>query len=263
MKKFIINTLFIFISCFIIYEVLSFVSGTSLNILLQRFAVQLLDSDNHYPCMQGGWVTPLPTQTVNLYSPAAIQNLLAQIQKDLPQCKKILRADQILHASDLVAQDQSQLTQAINNQQQLKQALMAQKNNPALQWVSPTQATFFVAGMNKNNKLYVCQAAFNGNLYPGQYSNQGCIITYGGRSYTTQSYTLLNLFKPAQWRSSSTSLPNSNIIIPGGTENYHTIGICRAYVAGELHLGKIINTGCNIAVDQQEIVIRPFEFLTY
>ena len=115
----------------------------------------------------------------------------------------------------ILQQQQSSSTALNNLQNQLNklQAQIAQYNSPDFKmftWAasdgSTTPENAFVAAMNGDTPLYICQAVYSdsntyGNpvLDPGVLSDNGCVITYGGQAYLAPTYSVLVSTSTGGW----------------------------------------------------------------
>ncbi|HYF97628.1 MAG TPA: DM9 repeat-containing protein [Coxiellaceae bacterium] len=116
----------------------------------------------------------------------------------------------------------------------------------------------FAAGKD----LYVCQAQWQANNYPGQYVNGVCRLTYAGSVFDVKKFVLLSSNAKGQWIDSikAKQLPAKPIY--GGFENGAPMAICRINVEDVTHLGKVVNGSvCDVALSNQEMSFHKYEVL--
>jgi hypothetical protein len=161
------------------------------------------------------------------------------------------------------------------------------KENSVFTWQAasdnavPKQA--FVAGENQGGNVYICQAGYVGNMYPGQLTAKGCLITYGGQSVLINfPYNILVSKQLGYWASPDEALaapdiapknasdipplpilelnsqlnvvsnPSSAQPVIGGYESGHYLYICRVYINNINYVGKVVSGNCNVAWKNKE-----------
>ncbi len=179
---------------------------------------------------------------------------------------------------------------------QIKQRLLQLQQQEAVQpavnptvnlaWVDadngdiPKQA--IMAANSNGNKVYICHTEYLQGVHPGQLTDKGCLISYGGRAITQTHYQVLTGNAAVKWQPASALQaylqpympfnamvvisPPSNVNgspVQGGYEPDHALYICRAIFNNEIHVGKTFGLGrnCNIGVDGAEVLVPTFEVL--
>ncbi len=152
--------------------------------------------------------------------------------------------------------------------------------NSNLRWIDATAGKVppkaVNAGLNNDTGLYICHTDYIGGTHPGQWVQQGCLISYGGSAFTQPQFQVLinnDNNQPVIWKDSRALqpyltgfyIPQGNMDSPvvGGSENNHPLYICRAMYNNAIHLGKVFGDGrnCNIAIDGSEVLAGTFEVL--
>lgn len=154
-----------------------------------------------------------------------------------------------------------------------------------LRWVDQKEGNspaVLVIDLN-GKKQKICNAFFQKGTHPGTLTQGGCLITYGGDTVIMPVYKVLSGKTNVLWgRVSSEDLLQYQLIqqdpdslvwkkklipIQGGfsdTPNYAKntpLYICKAVYNQETYIGKVVATGCNIAVGSHEIEVADFEVL--
>jgi hypothetical protein len=136
--------------------------------------------------------------------------------------------------------------------------------------------------------IYVCHArAFDG-VQPGQLTKQGCVLTYAGASVVKKNYKVLAGTAKLVWRDPSVMYqdqyaPQSNFygILPQGmkidTKHYvpiiggyeskypnylHPLYICSAQDGDVTHVGKVVGSNCNVAINGKEVLKNNYQVLS-
>lgn len=185
---------------------------------------------------------------------------------------------------------EQQLLQIKQKLLQLRQQDIITKPNQTpidLQWMtlnnSKTPLNAVIGAYANGKPLYICHADYLEGTQPGQLTDQGCMITYGGRIFIRPIYQILTGNHRVIWKASSTVLrfpplmrgpvilsrwPNylpitsgEDIPVPGGYENGHSLYICRAMFNDQIHLGKVVADKCNIAEQGSEVPVATYEVL--
>lgn len=110
--------------------------------------------------------------------------------------------------------------------------------------------------------LVACRAAWRGTLQVGEVRDGGCTFGFGGQQVMADRYEVL-ITSPWMTWAPAVPLALGGIAIGGGSENGDKLYICRAAVAGGLHIGKIKQSalGCNVTDGRREIIAKRFELL--
>lgn len=177
---------------------------------------------------------------------AQIQNLQTTITLQEQQLQQIL---------DALVQNKLRLLQ-------LSSEAPTPDDSPA--WLTSNAALTqaFLAGTNQNHKVYICQALLYGNLYPGQLSAQGCLLTYAGNSKIVDNYSILSNITPYAWMASNQVHAKFTLqAVNGGHEYGHIIHICRVTINNRIQVGKVVSNSCNIAIGHREASWPDFDVL--
>ncbi|MDF2690181.1 MAG: hypothetical protein K0S29_36 [Gammaproteobacteria bacterium] len=223
-------------------------------------------------------------QQANTSSPPAILNEKAQLQSQLCVLQNDAKSQQ---------QSYQKLQQIISNTQSqiqaVQQKLAAAKNSPSstFKWVSASAGNIpkhaFVAAENSGSKVYVCQANYTMNpeeigagntyLYPGSLTANGCMITFGGKSFVENPYKILVSKEAGYWASQDQAgnAPSSSDIsgyvasenkpIIGGFEPNQYIYVCRTNINNVYYIGKVVSGNCNVALQGKEASWPDYQVL--
>lgn len=153
-------------------------------------------------------------------------------------------------------------------------------------------------GYNDRGGIYVCSAEYKEGLHPGQYTAEGCLISYDGAVIVRPNFKLLvGLKGHFAWYSqesfmkrltSSTandwgymvpglvrgSIKQNNLPLIGGYEPVTTgyasdrnimrnLYICRSIIGNRIHIGKVVGNACNIGYRLGEYMLKSFEVLFF
>lgn len=157
-----------------------------------------------------------------------------------------------------------------------------------LKWITITNskipADAFIAAYVDSKPVYICHADYLQGVHPGQLTDKGCMITYGGRSFIQSTYQILTGQDAVVWKSSNAVLrfpifprpiligvpqphypegiaSDNDLPVPGGYENDRVLYICRAIFNNRIHIGKVVADHCNIAEQSIEIPVSTYEVL--
>ncbi|WP_367608107.1 hypothetical protein [Legionella sp. W05-934-2] len=128
-------------------------------------------------------------------------------------------------------------------------------------FVSPPVDNYFVAGINAKGSLGICRGTYKKGLQIGSFQDDQCTISYGGKAFLLSNYTVLKALSTAPkitWRPTpyrALIMPSNSLLLgfeltPSGT--LRTLEACRGIYDNAIHIGKIIDYQCNIAVEEQE-----------
>jgi hypothetical protein len=181
---------------------------------------------------------------------------------------------------------------------------------PAIYWQTITRSAnryhipnnALALGYDKAGALYACNTDYNGGIHPGQYTTNGCLITFGGKDIVQPRFKLLlGATGHTAWYSQTTFQhmtyytrdTNWGFAAPGlGGQDYSqalpVIGgyeptdaryqaynryrqhmppkklyICRGIINNRIHLGKVVSDLCNVAYQNKEYMLKSFEVLFY
>ncbi len=120
-------------------------------------------------------------------------------------------------------------------------------------------------GMFEANTLFVCRAAYQGGIHPGQAKagESGCSFGFGGKRIVATTYDVLQTAPWLTWsRATARNLPDTSIVI--GNEGGEMFYACRAADRDGLHPGKIKRNaaGCSIVSEGREAILDRFEVLS-
>lgn len=139
-------------------------------------------------------------------------------------------------------------------------------------------ANAIVAATANNKSVYICRAVYLQATQPGQLTDKGCLITYGGKALVQPDYQVLTGKQAVIWKGATALLPflrplppylgmavsdNAGVPVQGGYEPDHPLYICRAMYGDNIHVGKVFGDGqqCNIGVDGAEVHVNSYEAL--
>ncbi|WP_425074621.1 DM9 repeat-containing protein [Sagittula sp. S175] len=118
---------------------------------------------------------------------------------------------------------------------------------------------------NDGRALFSCTGMFNGAFHPGKIRQglPGCHIGYGGKEVIVNPYFVTTNGGDA-WVAPRQvgDVPPGAVI--GGGENGSPLYVCRAYVKGGVHPGKIGATtrwNCNAGLGGKEYPVKDYEVL--
>lgn len=98
---------------------------------------------------------------------------------------------------------------------------------------------------------YVCQAYYDGGIYPGSAYNDGCYFPYDNREIVVvKNYRILT-GKRYHWVSASNGDVPKNAFIGGYTADNTPLYICRVDVGGAKYSGQVFLDGCYFTADGQ------------
>lgn len=206
-----------------------------------------------------------------LASPQQLQLQLQSQELDLEQ--------QLLDVKRKLFQlQQEKATQDLNRTTEATQA-----KNEVFKWVDakggkvPDKA--IVAAYYKDQPVYICHADYLEGIHPGQVVKDGCLISYGPKSFVQDKYQVLTGTGKTLWKSADTltryltpavyyssyDVNRDSVAgiypIKGGFETSRTLYICRVMYGDGIHVGKLVENNCNIGVDNVELRLPTYEVL--
>lgn len=165
--------------------------------------------------------------------------------------------------------------------------------NPQLYWVKSSRIDNrhkpIVAIQIHDRHIFICNSSFNHGIHPGFVNSHHCIITYAGRVYKQDQYTVLVgnsrviLWKNAQSRADLRRhyYPATGVILNGmlsphkpllapvitgyehspDNKKFHVLYTCRTFYGSHVYIGKVVSSRCNIAVNGNEISLPEYQQL--
>ena len=236
-----------------------------------------------------------------LYQLQLQEQIIEDRQKEIVKESTMLQRQQILAKQAI----------AVLQKRQKESGLIWQKETAGH---APKNA--IIAGYDSQGAIHICQAYISSlnsaanmpqtrsadvkwyGLHPGQLAAKGCQISYAGKAYLEENYSVLAGQGTVQWQqaniisdltNASNDYDDSNIYsdyramptalsavdidnpnsyntlatpIIGGYERNHPLYICRAIYQNDIHVGKVIKNACNISGDGAEQRIDTYEVLT-
>ncbi len=166
-------------------------------------------------------------------------------------------------------QRMQQLQQEAKNQPAMRPSIITPLNFPTVSdnkdfsWVAIPAKGMPENSFRVNKELYICQAQWQANNYPGQYVNGVCRLTYAGSVFDLKKFVVLtSQHNVGRWLSSTELSNTKQQPIYGGYENGTPVAICRVKVNDVIQIGKVVsNSICNIALTDQEVTFQKYEIL--
>ena len=197
-----------------------------------------------------------------------------------------------------------QAIQLSQTQKQIKQVVQKihtqhiKTTQTGFAWVAASESSHvahaLVVEKTTMGDVYLCQAPYAGNRYPGTLTVKGCLITYGGQAYTIAGFKVLTAQKPISWVAGSlvgkaprfyfnspvvyrpimpfedfTSMPHPAGAKPkqayapilGGFEDGHYLYVCRIMLNGMMHFGKVVGGSCLFPYANKEASMPGYQVL--
>lgn len=160
---------------------------------------------------------------------------------------------------------------AENYPQKMGLFLDGQIENNGLKFMPPPIKNEYIAGISDKGNIGICRGIYMRGLQIGSYQDNQCTISYGGKAVTLTDFTVLTNvtdkpnvhWQPRQYR--AILKPDDNLalgyeIIANGS--IRPLEACRGIHDNIIHVGKMIDSGCNIASGNQEIALKSGCFTT-
>ncbi len=154
---------------------------------------------------------------------------------------------------------------ASNYPQKMELLLDVQLEERGLKFTAPPVNNLFVAGINAKGNIGICRGLYQKGLQIGNYKDNQCTIGYGGKAFALTNYSVLTSvdtkpkvqWLPMQFR--GINIPDENLTLGYeilGTGSMRQLQACRGIYDNAIHIGKVLNAQCNIAVGKKELILN-------